>query len=80
MSMVNEAAQVDGWRWKRFLQMGFTPEQVELLVAWGASPGDVEPMIDHGCPPDTAMSIMRPLEDPPVLPLLRDAEQYAVKV
>lgn len=80
MSMADEAERVDGWRAKRFFRMGFEPAQVDLLVRWGTSPADVEPLIDSGCKPDVALRIMRPLEEPPVLPVVEHAAQYSVKV
>lgn len=80
MSKASEAERVDGWRARRFLRMEFTPEQVDILVRWGTSPGDVEPLIEAGCDHALVLRIMRPLEDPVVLPLLDHAEQYSVKV
>lgn len=80
MSMATETERVDGWRAKRFFRMGFEPEQVDLLVRWGVSPGTVEPLIENGCPPSLALRIMEPLDHPAALPLLDQAEQYSVKV
>ena len=80
MSMASEAERVDGWRAKRFFRMGFDESQVALLIRWGTSPGTVEPLIEHGCPPALALRIMRPLDDRVVIPLLDQADQYSVKV
>ncbi len=80
MSMASEAERVDGWRGKRFLRMGFPPTMVDLLIRWNVSPGDVEPLIDAGCPFALALRIVRPISEPPTIPLLEQAEQYSVKV
>lgn len=80
MSKASEAERVDAWRADQYLRWGFEPEQVAELVEWGVDSGDVWKLVEVGCPPATALRIMRPLEDKSTLPLVDQAEQYSVKV
>lgn len=76
MSMANEAERVDGWRGQRFLRMGFPPTMADMLMRWNVSPGDVEPLVEAGCPFHLVMRIVRPLE----APAQAEADLYSVKV
>jgi len=56
---------VERWRIEQFQRMGFTGSAAVLLHEWRTDLHQAADLIGSGCPPHTAMRILRPLEDTP---------------
>lgn len=73
MTREEEDQRVESWNLEQFTRQEFDSAQAQALFSWGIDPHDSAKLIEMGCPHDTAMRILCPLDAPPYEALVMEA-------
>jgi hypothetical protein len=65
----DEEERVERWHAECFVNLGFNGSQVVTLLNWGVDPHEAARLTERGCPHETAMRILVPLDAAYVAPL-----------